>query len=114
MLPNNSKILLYSKPIDMRKSINGLSILISEHLNTNPSNGDIYIFHNKAYDKLKLLYWDRNGFCLWYKRLEIEKFKIPLIKENRLISYEELRWLCDGLDINKLSGFKKINYKQFY
>ena len=73
MLPNNCKIMLYNKVVDMRKSIDGLSILVSDILSLNPSDGSIYIFFNKKHDKLKMLYWDKNGFTLLYKRLEKEK-----------------------------------------
>ena len=68
MLPNNCKIMLYNKVVDMRKSIGGLSILVSDILSLNPSDGSIYIFFNKKHDKLKILYWDKNGFTLLYKR----------------------------------------------
>ena len=54
MLPNNCQILLYNKTVDMRKSIDGLSIIISEYLHLNPSDGSIHIFYNKQYDKLKM------------------------------------------------------------
>ena len=114
MLPNNCNILLYHKAVDMRKGINGLSILISDEISSNPSDGSVYIFYNKNYRKLKLIYWDRNGFCLFYKILEKEKFKIPKLIELRSISTEQLRWLLDGLDIGKLSGFKSLKYSTYY
>ena len=110
MLTNNSNILLYYKAIDMRKGINGLSIMVSDIWGLNPSDGSIYIFYNKKYDKLKLLYWDRNGFCLLYKILVKEKFKIPKITSERVITSEQLRWLFDGLDIDKVTGFKPLKY----
>ena len=71
MLPNNCQILLYNKTVDMRKSIDGLSIIISEHLHLNPSDGSIHIFYNKQYDKLKMLYWHKNGFNLLYKSSKV-------------------------------------------
>ena len=114
MLPNNCKILLYHEAIDMRKGINGLSMLIADSLSLNPSDGGIYIFYNKSYDKLKLIYWDRNGFCLFYKILEREKFKVPKIVSLRSLSAEELRWLFDGLDMDKLEGFKPVSYDSYY
>lgn len=98
----------------MRKGINGLSMLIADSLSLNPSDGSIYIFYNKGYDKLKLIYWDRNGFCLFYKILEKERFKVPKIAALRSLSSEELRWLFDGLDIDKVSGFKSLKYESYY
>lgn len=114
MLPNNCKILLYNRTVDMRKSIDGLSIIVAENLGLNPSDGSIHIFYNKKYDKLKMLYWDKNGFSLLYKRLEKERFKIPSLVSSRAITYEQLRWLLDGLDIDKIHGFKSVKYNAFF
>ena len=114
MLPNNSKVLLYNKSVDMRKSIDGLAIIVSDALSMNPSDGSLYIFYNKKYDKLKMLFWDRNGFTLLYKRLEKERFKIPKLVTEQVISYEQMRWLFDGLDINEVKGFKALKYSVFF
>ena len=61
-----------------------------------------------------MLYWDKNGFSLLYKRLEKERFKIPHLVEARTITYEQLRWLFDGLDIDKIAGFKALKYKAYF
>ena len=114
MLPNNCKILLYNNTVDMRKSIDGLSIIVSENLGLNPGDGSVHIFYNKKYDKLKLLYWDKNGFSLLYKRLECERFKIPKLLLARSITYEQLRWLLDGLNIDKINGFKPLKYSAYF
>ncbi len=114
MLLNNARVLLYHKPVDMRKGINGLSIIVSDSLSLNPSDGSIYIFYNKNCSKLKLIYWDRNGFCLFYKVLAKEKFKIPKLLKFQVITAEELRWLLDGLDIEKITGFKSLSYDTYY
>ena len=97
----------------MRKGINGLVIMIADSLLLNPSDGSIYIFYNRSYNKLKLIYWDSNGFCLFYKILEREKFKIPQILSLRSLSYQQLRWLFDGLDIDNTSGFESITYDTY-
>lgn len=105
---------MHREPVDMRKSIDGLSFIVSSEFASNPSDGAVYVFFNKQRDKLKLLYWDRNGFCLWYKRLEKERFKIPELHGAVFeISPENLRWLMDGLDIRKIKGFKSLKYQQF-
>jgi len=62
---------------DMRKSINGLSILVQEHLEMNPLSGHLFVFCNRSRNMVKVLYWDRNGFCLWHKRLEKHYFTWP-------------------------------------
>lgn len=102
---------LYKDRVDMRKSIDGLSIIIASNMSKNPSSGEIFLFFNKNSDKIKILYWDRNGFCLWYKRLETGRFKIPKYES---ITYEQLRWLLDGLDITTLHGYKKSQYQNFF
>ena len=114
MLPNNSKILIYHKAIDMRKGINGLSIFIADELSLDPGDGSIYIFYNRSYKKLKLIYWDRNGFCLFYKILEKERFILPEMISLRSITHEQLRWLFDGFDIEKVRGFKDVKYSNYF
>jgi len=110
-----SQILFCKKPIDMRKAIDGLSILIADEFQKNPTDSFIFLFRNKGRDKLKLLYWDRNGFCLWYKRLEKGRFYFPNEKEGVMeLSSAQLRWLCDGLDFMKLKGHPTLSYKTFY
>ncbi len=66
---------LATEPVDMRKSINGLSVLVADKLEISPLSGSLFVFYNKARDKIKILYSDRNGFCLWYKRLEKHRFR---------------------------------------
>jgi len=95
-------IYLYSGVVDFRKSINGLVVLVEQELNRSPFDPALYLFSNRAHDKLKLLYWDATGFALWYKRLEKQRFKWP--KRNRQdielkISEEQLHWLLSGYDI---------------
>ena len=62
---------------DMRKSINGLSIMVADQLAFNPLSGHLFCCCNRKRDIIKILYWDRNGFCLWHKRLEKERFHWP-------------------------------------
>ncbi len=83
MQPNTMKILLCTAPTDMWKSINGLYFLVDGELDENPSCGTVYVFCNRIKDKLKILYWDGNGFCLLYKRLE------ALETEKRTISISD-------------------------
>lgn len=110
------KLYLYSLPVDMRKSINGLSMLVAEELTSNPSNGDVYIFRNRANDKVKLLYWDRNGFILHYKRLCKRKFKWPKALESTTIEIDEkqLSWLLAGLDFLLMNEFSQLDYSHYF
>lgn len=98
---------------DMRKSINGLSLLVEGAMGKNPLSGSLFVFCNRKRTILKLLYWDRNGFCLWQKRLEKERFKWPeVLTKTMTISTRELMWLIDGLDISSLSKRPRLSYSR--
>jgi transposase len=103
---------LATKAVDMRKSINGLSVLVADHLECNPLSGSLFVFYNKARDKIKILYWDRNGFCLWYKRLEKHRFHIPphISDDSIELTGEQLSWLLSGLHINEIKGHPELDF----
>ena len=85
---------------DMRKSINGLSIMVEQAMGHNPFSGDLFVFCNRHRRIIKILYWDRNGFCLWQKRLEKDRFKWPQsAAEVITIDQRQLQWLLSGLNI---------------
>ena len=113
LLADTNKILLYNKTTDMRKSINGLSIIISQELEENPTDGGMYVFYNKQYDKIKILYWYKNGFSLLYRRLEKKRFKLGQIIDKKMISYAELVMIFEGVDIKKVRRFKSLKYSRF-
>ena len=69
------KVYLYPKPVDFRKSINGLAALVELDINVEVFNPVLFVFLNRTRSQVKILYWERNGFCLWLKRLEAERFK---------------------------------------
>ena len=71
------QVYLYTVPIDFRKAIDGLSVLVEQELGLNPFASALYVFTNRHRNKIKALYWHRNGFCLWQKRLERDKFVWP-------------------------------------
>lgn len=109
------KVWLSATPSDMRKSINGLSFLVVDLMQSDPVSGELFIFYNKKLDKMKILYWDKNGFCLWYKRLEKHRFKLPKeIKEPLIISFQQLKWLLEGLDFMAISENQKLKYDIFF
>ncbi|MCX7123083.1 MAG: IS66 family insertion sequence element accessory protein TnpB [Gammaproteobacteria bacterium] len=115
MWPSDKKVYLASFAVDMRKSIDGLSILVSSHLEQNPTDGALYVFCNRSRNKIKILYWDRNGFCLWYKRLERQRFHLPKPTEGiYTLEAQQLEWLLSGLDFTCLQGHKRLSYSAFY
>lgn len=105
------KVYLGLGTTDMRKSIDRLSLLVSEQLNHNPFSGHLFVFCNRRRTILKILYWDRNGFCLWHKRLERDKFRWPESeREVKEISSRELRWLIEGLDMHQSQAHESLVY----
>ena len=87
---------------DMRKSINGLAQLVEEHLRLDLFTGNLFAFCNRKRDRVKIIYWDRNGFCLWMKRLEKEIFRWPESEKEVIeISQTALGWLLHGLDLKQ-------------
>jgi transposase len=113
MLPvfSDTKVLLAVGATDMRKSINGLSILVADQLALDPLSGHLFAFCNRKRDIIKILYWDRNGFCLWQKRLEKNKFLWPESADDVLdIDARELGWLLDGLSVEQECAHGRLGY----
>ena len=96
---NDIQVYLYAEPVDMRKAIDGLSALVEREMALSPSMDALFVFCNRGRDKIKLLCWERNGFIVWYKRLEKQRFRWPKIGETLSLSGQELNWLLDGFDI---------------
>ncbi len=110
MLLSNHKVFMATQAVDMRKSIDSLSVLVSVELEKSPMDGCLYLFFNKLKDKVKILYWDRNGFVLYYKRLEKSRFKIPAFEgETYQLDECKLQWLLSGLDISKARGHTNLS-----
>ena len=101
-LSNNKGIYLFSGPTDLRKSIDGFASIVQDNFNINPMNDAMFLFCNRLKNKLKILYWDKDGFWLLYKRLENSKFRWPKsLKEIKMISKKQLEWLLEGLEIEQ-------------
>lgn len=108
------KIYVSMQPIDARKSIDGLCILVQDYFSKNPQCGSVFIFFNKAKDKVKILWWNANGFVLYYKRLEKHRFVLPTkITETIEITQAQLHGLLAGLDFALMKHFPEINYHQY-
>lgn len=111
MLSPNTRIFIATGQVDMRKSVDGLSLLAQEVLQQNPLSGHLFVFANRRGDKLKILYWDRNGFCLWYKRLEKHRFRLPKMPgEVYTVSASELGMILEGIDLNDQRRLESLNY----
>jgi transposase len=76
-LPPSTRVFLCLPPTDMRKSFDGLAALAVDVVRQEPLSGHLFVFRNRREDRIKVLYWDRTGFCLFYKRLEQGTFRFP-------------------------------------
>lgn len=101
MIRDWSHLRIFVRPgyTDMRKQIDGLAALVRDSLDHDPFDGSLYLFAGMSGRRLKVLYWDRNGFCLWQKRQEEDRFPWPRQESAvRSISVEQLGLVLDGID----------------
>ena len=105
-------VYLHREAVDFRKSINGLSVIVEQQMNVSPYRDAVFVFCNERRDKIKVLYWDQTGFCLWYKRLEQDKFQWPrkVACEVLALDAEQLDWLLRGLNILTMQAHKTRQY----
>lgn len=104
MIFDFTNVSIYLKPgaTDMRKQINGLTLLVQNDMKMNPLSGSLFMFCNKNRKLLKIVYWDKTGFAMWLKRLEKACFPWPKNKgEARALSFEQLKLLLSGIDFFK-------------
>jgi len=107
---SNTRIYIKPGRTDMRKSINGLSVIVQENFKKDPLSGNLFVFCNRKKDIIKILYWDRNGFCIWQKRLEKDRFPWPVSKEEvSELNTQQFGWLLNGVDFRKMH--KNLHYK---
>ncbi len=118
MLKLRSGIQIYVSvtPIDMRKSIDSLSALIAQNFNHDPLSGHLFLFFNRCRDKVKVIYWDRNGYVLHYKRMEKHRFFVPnLTGQTQLVITEtQLNGLLAGLNFEIMGDFTEIEYDKIF
>lgn len=99
-LPIGIKVYIATKPLDMRKSFDGMAALVTAQLQKDVYSGNLFVFLNKRQDRIKILYWDRNGYCFWYKRLEEGSFRMPKMTGNvYAVSSAELNLLLEGIEL---------------
>jgi transposase len=96
---------------DMRKSINGLSLIVSEQLAQDAFSGNVFVFGKRTRDKLKILSWECNGFWQYYRRLDKGKFQWPsgLNQQSLSLSVRELQWLLEGLSCQQAQANKPVD-----
>ena len=105
------RVYFATKPADMRKSFDGLAALASGSLALDPLSGHLFVFVNKRRDRIKILYWDRDGMAVWAKRLERGTFRIPAAASGRVeMTTAELAALLAGIDLN--TARRRVRYSQ--
>lgn len=104
------RVFVCATPTDMRKSFDGLSAVVREHLKQDPLAGDLFVFRNRRGDRLKLLYWDEDGLAVWAKRLEAGTFQFPTPGSDDAaveVKATELALILGGIDLDSVERRKR-------
>ena len=107
-------VYLCREPVDFRKGIRTLSLFVEDALGRNPFSERLFVFINRRRDKIKILYWERSGFCLWQKQLEEERFHWPRHLGPEMvwtINGQQLNWLLDGFDLARMKPHRRLAYQ---
>lgn len=113
-LPSSVKIFVYAQPTDMRCGFNKLAMLAESYMLKDPFSGHLFVFFNKAGDKCKILFWDRTGFVIWYKKLEAgtyEKLTCCSGPPSLEVDMAKLSWILEGIDLFKTRRRKRYERK---
>lgn len=106
-----AKVYLATAPTDMRKGFDTLAALVKQFLKHDPLSGHLFLFVGRGQDRLKLLYWDGDGFAIWYKRLEEGTFRLPAAKSDAAsvqLKASELAMLLEGIDLKSIKRSKRF------
>jgi len=101
------RIWLYGLPTDMRKSFDGLAALVRTKLAEDPLSGQLFTFINRRRTHIKVLYFDRSGYCVWAKRLEQGRFHPSGEGEKQGLEWTELKCILEGIDLRSIRRFKR-------
>ena len=102
-LPPSVRIYFATELVDMRNGVDGLRAVVEQVLKKSPDEGHLFVFIGKSKDKLKILFWDRNGYVVYFKRLERGRFQLPAVDDKRTkveMEPAQLAMLLDGIDLN--------------
>lgn len=107
-------VFLHRDPVDLRRGIPGLSQIVESAQMGKLNGRNLFVFCGRRRHTIKILYFDRSGFCLWQKQLDVEKFPWPKksVQEVVHISTEQLSWLLEGYDVWKMKPFSEINFER--
>lgn len=105
------RVYLCTATTDMRKGFDTLAVLVRDSLGHDPLSGHLFLFVGRRRDRLKILYWDRDGYALWYKRLEKGTFRMPVAKPDATsieLKASELAMLLEGIDLRSIKRRKRF------
>lgn len=109
----NVRVWLCTEPTDMRRSFNGLSAMVKNTLNDNPLSGHLYVFLNRKKTMIKILFFDRNGYAIWSKRLEQGQFVFSASNQQKhKLSFAQLQCLLEGIDISNARQYKRFSLSE--
>lgn len=108
---SRARIWLCCLATDMRKSFTGLSALVKNQLSGDPLSGDLFVFINRRRTQMKVLYFDRSGYCIWSKKLEQGQFVTgSSTLDKRPLDWVGLKLLLEGIEIEKARQYKRFSY----
>lgn len=108
-LPPSVRVFLCLEPTDMRKGIDGLSALVEHRLRKDAFSGHLFCFFNKPRDKVKVLFWDTTGFCLYLKRLEKGRFHLGTFTEGEALTPVMLQLILEGLELAEAKHHRRFS-----
>jgi transposase len=106
-IPNETKVYIFSQASDMRKGFDSLAQLVENELGRQVLEGGLFVFFNRNKSRARILYWDGDGYALWYKRLEVGVFRVNLSGEHEELSGVDLRMLLAGVEQSRICFRKK-------
>src|ERR1700758_1858576 len=114
-LASETRVFVADRSVDFRKAINGLTAMVVEQFEQAATSGSVYVFYNRGCDKVKCLFWDKNGFVLYQKRLERGRFKFGRAQaEAFTITQQQLDWLLAGLDFQLMHEFPMLDFTHYF
>ena len=103
------RVWLYTQPTDMRKSYDGLSALVKNTLHEDPANGHLFVFINRKRTQMKVLYFDRSGYCVWSKRLEQGRFQYRSAGADKVaLDWTQLKLILEGIELKNTRRYKRF------
>ena len=110
--PPTVRIFVSTQPTDMRRSFDGLAMMTRENMGQDPLSGHLFVFFNRRGDRVKIMFWDRSGFCIWYKRLEQGVFRLPqsiVNMPNPEVEVADLSLILEGIDLSSARRRKRFS-----